>query len=121
MIDDRSNELPGWNEIDRGAQQDLSEDGAPWCPSDYALYWVDILSLAFNHLTLRSSTIERRGILEPLGWAVTRAHGELVGGLHSSPAMIRLDSLVIGPLRAIEPWLPGNRMNDGKTDLGGAI
>lgn len=113
--------MPAWKKIDRGAQQDLLGEGTLWCPRDGAVYWVDILAPALNRLTLATGAIERWDMPEPLGWVVTRAQGGLVGGFQSGIATISLDPFEVGSRRAIEPSLPGNRMNDGKTDPAGAI
>lgn len=110
-----------WTKIERGAQRDVLGEGALWCPRDRAFYWVDILAPALNRLTLATGTIERWDMPEPLGWVVTSAQGGLVGGFRSGIATISLDPFEIGPRKALEAHLPGNRMNDGKTDASGAI
>ncbi|MCH7627229.1 MAG: SMP-30/gluconolactonase/LRE family protein [Proteobacteria bacterium] len=113
--------MSAWQVIERGAQRDTLGEGALWCPRDGAFYWVDILAPAFNRLVLATGAVTRWAMPEPLGWVVSHAAGGLVGGFRSGIARIGLDPLTVGPRKAVEAHLPGNRMNDGKTDATGAI
>lgn len=113
--------MADWRKIERGEQRDLLGEGAMWSARDGAFYWVDILAPALNRLTLATGAIERWEMPEPLGWVVSRKRGGLLGGFRSGIATISLDPLLVGPSKALEAHLPGNRMNDGKTDANGAI
>lgn len=110
-----------WTKIERGGQRDILGEGAMWCARDGAFYWVDILAPALNRLMLLTGEITRWDMPEPLGWVVARGQGGLLGGFRSGIATISLDPFGIGPRKALEAHLPGNRMNDGKTDTTGAI
>ncbi|MCW1381640.1 SMP-30/gluconolactonase/LRE family protein [Novosphingobium sp. KCTC 2891] len=112
--------MTAWRKIERDVRDTLGE-GAMWCARDGAFYWTDILAPALNRMTLASGAIERWAMPEPLGWVVSHAEGGLVGGFRSGIAKIGLDPIEVGPRKAVEAHLPGNRMNDGKTDATGAI
>lgn len=114
--------MSNWKVTERAGVRDVLGEGALWCARDNAFYWVDILAPALNRLTLSTMQVERWDMPEPLGWVVVHADGGLVGGFRSGIAPITVDpELVVGPRKAIEAHLPGNRMNDGKTDATGAI
>lgn len=113
--------MAAWHKVERTGQRDVLGEGALWCSRDRAFYWVDILAPALNRLELSSGKVTRWDMPEPLGWVVSHAHGGLVGGFRSGIARIGLEPLSVGPRKAVEAHLPGNRMNDGKTDATGAI
>ena len=113
--------MSAWAKVERGGVRDTLGEGALWCARDGAFYWVDILAPALNRLTLGDGVIARWDMPEPLGWVVSQGEGGLVGGFRSGIARIGLDPVTVGPRRVIEAHLPGNRMNDGKTDRSGAI
>ena len=113
--------MPAWRKVERGDQRDTLGEGALWCPRDGAFYWVDILAPALNRLVLATGAVTRWAMPEPLGWVVSHVEGGLVGGFRSGIARIGLAPLVVAPRKAIEPHLPGNRMNDGKVGPDGAI
>lgn len=109
-----------WRMIARDGADMLGE-GTLWSARDDAVYWVDILAPALNRLSLKDGAVERWAMPEPLGWVAERAGGGFIGGFKSGFAEISLDPLTIAPIGDPEPDLPGNRMNDGKTDAQGQI
>lgn len=109
-----------WRMIARDGADMLGE-GTIWSARDDAVYWVDILAPALNRLSLKDGAVERWAMPEPLGWVAERAGGGFIGGFKSGFAEISLDPLTITPIGDPEPDLPGNRMNDGKTDAQGQI
>jgi len=58
---------------------------------------------------------------ERIGWLIERDRPGFIAGLQSGFAELTLDPFSITPIVDPEPDLPGNRMNDAKTDARGRI
>lgn len=101
---------------------DLLGEGPIWSPRRRALFWVDIMAPALRRLELDSGAVTSWAMPERIGWAIERAGSDdLVIGLKSGFAMLRLDPFATTMIGDPEPERPGNRLNDAKADRFGRI
>lgn len=107
--------------VQRDAVDRLGE-GLLWSARDRALYWVDILSKRLCRLTLDSDKIVSWDLPEMIGWVIERRDAPgFIAGFKSGFAELTLDPLTITPITALEPDMPGNRLNDTVADAQGRI
>ncbi len=103
-------------------RRDLLGEGLLWSARDDAIYWTDIVGKRLNRLSLRDGRLDAWDMPEMIGWVVERRdHPGFIAGLRSGIVALTLDPLVVTPIVAPEPDLPGNRMNDAVTDRWGNI
>jgi len=103
-------------------RRDLLGEGPLWSRRRNALYWVDINGQRLHCLSLADETVRSWSLPEKIGWVIERAQDEqLVAGLMSGFALLRLDPLEISKIGSPEPERPGNRLNDAKADQQGRI
>jgi len=116
----------------RREARDLLGEGPIWSPRRNAIFWVDILGQRVHRLSLDTGMTAQWSIPEPIGWIIEReeqereaaareGRGDFIIGLRSGFAFLSLDPFSIAPLGNPEPDLPGNRLNDAKTDPTGRI
>jgi len=110
-----------WNVVAR-AERDVLGEGPIWSARDNALYWVDILAPALNRMSLSDMAVARIPMPDLIGWVVERSNGSgFIAGFKSGFVELDLDPVRVRPIGNPEPFLPGNRMNDGKADAAGRI
>jgi sugar lactone lactonase YvrE len=100
------------------AQADLGE-GPVWEAHSGSLYWVDIHAGYLHIFNPQDRTDRRINVGEYIGCAALRCSGGLVLGLRSGFATLDLTSEKLRRIVNPEPYLPGNRFNDGKCDPAG--
>jgi D-xylonolactonase len=97
-------------------------EGPLWVARENAVYWVDIKGMLIHRLTLTDRSHSTWAMPEMLAWLVERQSGAgFIAGFRSGFGRLSLDPLVIEPIVAPEPDLPGNRMNDAAVDRTGCI
>jgi len=97
-------------------------EGPRWVAAENAVYWVDILAPAIHRLALNDLSVRSWDMPERIGWLIERADRPgFIAGLQSGFVELKLDPFSITPIVDPEPQLPGNRMNDAKTDARGRI
>jgi len=102
--------------------RDILGEGPIWSPRRNAVLWVDILGQRVNRLSLESEQVATWRMPEPIGWIIEReGRDDFLVGLKSGFATLSLDPFSIERIGNPEPNLPGNRLNDAKTDLAGNI
>lgn len=107
--------------VEGSGRSELGE-GPLWSARQNAVFWVDILGMRLNRLSLADNSIASWEMPEPIGWIIERRDSPgFIAGLVSGFAELELDPLVIRPIGDPEPHLPDNRMNDAKADPEGRI
>ena len=107
--------------IERDRCDQLGE-GPLWSPREQCLYWVDIVGQRLNRLEPKSGSVTQWEMPEMIGWVIERSNGEgFIAGLKSGVHRLVLEPFSLDLIAAIEPDLPGNRLNDAKADSAGRI
>lgn len=96
-------------------------EGPVWVARDRALWFTDIKRRQVHRFDPASGTRQSWTAPEPVGFVFPSDDGNFVAGLQSGlfrfdPGASRFDRLV-----AVEPDLPGNRLNDGVVDPAGRL
>ena len=94
-------------------------EGPVWCPSDHALYWVDIRKPALHRLGPGRGATRSWPMPEEIGSFALRRDGGALVALRSGLAFLDLEAGSLARVCAPEPDKPQNRMNDGKCDRRG--
>jgi sugar lactone lactonase YvrE len=100
------------------AQAQIGE-GPVWDVRSQRLLWVDILGRALNLFNPADGTNESHELDDIVTSASPRAGGGVLLTLRRSFAFFDLLSGRLESVAEVEPDLPGNRFNDGKTDRRG--
>jgi sugar lactone lactonase YvrE len=116
-------ELPGplvpcGVEVAVAAPAQLGE-GPRWDAATATLLWVDILGRAVHRFDPVTGRDEAAPVPALVGFALPRARGGVVLGLPDG--LWTLEDGGVEPLLALEPDLPGNRLNDGACDPQGRL
>jgi len=90
-----------------------------WSPNEGRLYWVDITARKLNGLDVSTGATSSREMPSEIGAIGLRAGGGLIGALRSGFHPVSIEGGCLAALADPEPGLPGNRLNDGKTDRRG--
>lgn len=102
--------------------RDVLGEGPLYSPARQALFWTDIKGPALNRLDLVSAEVSRWDMPLMLGWLIEREGADsFLCGVETGFAWLDLDPLTVTPFFDPEPHLPGNRLNDAKTDAHGAV
>ena len=97
------------------APADLLGEGPVWDAEQQALYWVDVAGRALRRR--RGGALSRWELPAKVGSLALCASGEqALVALADGLWRLDLDSGGLTPVADPEPHLPGNRLNDGKTD-----
>ena len=99
--------------------RDRLGEGAVWDAADARLWWVDIPAGAIRRLDPETGREDRYEFGEPVGCLSRRGHGGLVVAAKSGFHLFDPESGARQALADPEPDMPGNRFNDGATDLQG--
>jgi sugar lactone lactonase YvrE len=93
-------------------------EGPCWDARAGALYWTDISAHRVHRLT-GDGTHTEWDAGQPVGAVVPRAEGGLVLAAKDGFLAMDLGTGALSVLAAVEPGIPGNRMNDGACDRAG--
>jgi xylono-1,5-lactonase len=102
--------------------RDILGEGPLWSPIHHTLLWVDIFAPAIWRLDLASGAVRSWEVPERIGWVVEReARDDLIVGLKSGFASLRLEPFGLERIGDPEPDRPDNRLNDAKVDASGRL
>jgi sugar lactone lactonase YvrE len=97
---------------------ELGESPA-WDAASNRLYWVDIHAGDLHTFLPSNKTDTCFSLGEPIGCIAPCQSGDLITALRSGFATLNLSTQKLTRLVNPEPYLPGNRFNDGKCDPAG--
>jgi sugar lactone lactonase YvrE len=97
-------------------------EGPVWDHRNGTLLWVDIKAPAVWRLTPEDGETQTFAVPEPIGFvALTRDPDQVIAGLKSGLARLRLSDGTVEPIIDPEPDQPGNRLNDGFVGPDGSL
>jgi sugar lactone lactonase YvrE len=97
-------------------------EGPIWDERTESLLFVDIKAHTILRHRPGEFDCERIAVGEPVGFvALTSSEDEVIAGLKSGLARVRLSDGTVEPIADPEPDLPGNRLNDGIVGPDGAL
>lgn len=96
-------------------------EGPAWVGGEQALWFVDIKQHRIHRFDPASGAIDHWDAGNQVGWILPRARGGFLVGLKDGIHSFDPASGAIGPVVAVEPHYPGNRLNDATTDAAGRI
>jgi xylono-1,5-lactonase len=93
-----------------------------WHAREQALYWVDIKGRRLHCYSPAGQTARHWALHDRLAWVLPRRAGGFIAGFSHEIGILQLaPALSFTPHLRIEPELPGNRLNDAKTDTDGSL
>ncbi|MDE2240431.1 MAG: SMP-30/gluconolactonase/LRE family protein [Rhodospirillales bacterium] len=100
----------------------LLGEGPVWHVREQALYWVDIKGQRLHRYHPADHTAQHWALHGQLAWALPRRDGGFVAGISNEIGILKIEpELSFTPRLSVEPDLPGNRLNDAKTDIDGSL
>lgn len=100
----------------------LLGEGPVWHEREQALYWVDIKGRQLHCYRPADCSVRHWAMHDRLAWVLPRRAGGFVAGLAHEIGILQLEpQLSFTPQIIVEPELPGNRLNDAKTDKDGSL
>lgn len=96
-------------------------EGPAWDPATGHLWFVDIKQPAVHRLEPESGSVKSWDAPAPVGWVLPGSDGALLAGLKTGLARFDPESGRFEPLTAVEPDLPGNRLNDATVAPDGSV
>ncbi len=100
----------------------LLGEGPVWHVREQVLYWVDIKGRRLNRYIPGEEAVRRWVLHDRLAWVLPRRSNGWIAGLSSEIGILQVEPQLCFTSRVrIEPELPGNRLNDAKTDANGTI
>jgi len=99
----------------------LLGEGPVWDAAAGMLWFVDIKQHRVHRLDPATETVETWDAPAQVGWVLPAEGGGLIAGLQTGLAAFDPATGTFAPLAAIEPDMPGNRLNDATVAADGTI
>jgi sugar lactone lactonase YvrE len=96
-------------------------EGPLWCPSEQALWFVDIKRSAIHRYDALTGEGDSWSAPAPPGFIVRLAGGGFIAGLKTGLHRFDPDTGAFELICEVEPDRPGNRLNDGTVDAEGRL
>ena len=96
-------------------------EGPVWVAAEQALWFVDIKAPAVHRFDPATGAVTHWPAPAQVGWVLPSVDGGMIAGLQAGPARFSPTDGRFTPIVAVEPALPGNRLNDATTDRLGRL
>lgn len=96
-------------------------EGPVWTAGDAALWFVDIKAPAVHRFVPATGDLQSWPAPAQVGWVWPDSDGGMIAGLQTGLSRFDPATGAFDPIAAVEPALPGNRLNDATTGPDGRL